>query len=111
MWSSKRFKTLKYKAIFNRVFIWFFSFDTRTLNTIAPLLFKPGKVTNEYVHGERMKYVNPFQLYLHTSIIFFLVTGIFSSIDSYKDIANKYESKDITEKQKDSILNKTKKRF
>ncbi len=87
----------------------FFSFDTRTLNTIVPLLFKPGKVTNEYVYGHRMKYVNPFQLYLHTSIIFFLITGIFSSIDSYKDIANKYESENPIEKQKDSLLNKTKK--
>lgn len=79
-------KPLSIKQYISEFFSGFFAFDTRTLNTIVPLIFKPGKVTKEYIHGERMKYVNPFQLYLHTSIIFFLITGIFLSIDKYDSI-------------------------
>jgi hypothetical protein len=96
-------KPLSIKQYLTEFLSGFFSFDTRTINTIIPLLFKPGKVTNEYIHGERMKYVNPFQLYLHTSIIFFLVTGIFSSIDSYKKIINTTVDKKVATQKADSI--------
>jgi hypothetical protein len=100
-------KPLSIKQYLTEFLSGFFSFDTRTLNTISPLLFKPGKVTNEYVHGERMKYVNPFQMYLHTSIVFFLITGIFNTIDGYKDVSkfNKTLSKEDVQRQKDSISN------
>ncbi len=98
-------KPLSIKQYLTEFLSGFFSFDTRTLNTVFPLIFKPGKVTNEYIHGERMKYVNPFQLYLHTSIIFFLITGIFSSIDSYKKVADNYNSEKFTEQKKDSLIN------
>ena len=33
-----------------------------------------------------MKYVNPFKLYLHTTILFFLISGIFLSIDKYNEL-------------------------
>jgi len=70
----------------------FFAFDTRTLNTLIPLLTKPGKVSKDYIDGKRMQYVNPFQLYLHASIIFFLFTGIFMSIDNYKEMVSTNKS-------------------
>lgn len=79
-------KPLSIKQYITELLGGFFAFDTRTINTIKPLLFNPGKVTKEYIKGERMKYVNPFQLYLHVSIIFFLVTGIFMSIDRYNNM-------------------------
>lgn len=102
-------KPLSIKQYLTEFLSGFFSFDTRTLNTITPLIFRPGKVTNEYIHGERMKYVNPFQLYLHTSIVFFLITGVFSSIDSYKNIADNYKKGEVSEQKKDSLLNEAKK--
>ncbi len=64
----------------------FYSFDNRFLKTVFPLIFKPGFVTKEYIGGKRIKYVNPFQLYLHITILFFLVVGIFSKIDEYKSL-------------------------
>jgi predicted RNA-binding Zn-ribbon protein involved in translation (DUF1610 family) len=63
----------------------FFSFDNRFFKTIIPLLFKPGKVTREFIEGKRKKYVNPFQLYLNITIIFFLLIGLFSTIDNFRD--------------------------
>ncbi len=62
----------------------FLSFDNRFFKTISPLIFKPGKVTREYIEGKRVKYVNPFQLYLHISIVFFLFLGLFNLIDEFK---------------------------
>lgn len=62
----------------------FFSFDSRLLNTVVALIFKPGYVTKNYVSGKRMRYINPFKLYIQITILFFLVVGIFGTIDKFK---------------------------
>lgn len=77
---------LSVKQYFSEYLNGFFNFDNRFLKTVLPLIFKPGKVTKEYIEGKRIKYVNPFQLYLHITILFFLVVGIFSTIDDYRSI-------------------------
>ncbi|HFS66834.1 MAG TPA: DUF3667 domain-containing protein, partial [Flavobacteriia bacterium] len=87
-------KPLSIKQYLREFLSGFFAFDTRTFHTIFPLLFKPGKVTNDYIKGKRMHYVNPFQLYLHTSIIFFLVIGLMLSMDEYDSLIHK-KNKDI----------------
>ena len=75
---------LSIKQFISEFFSGFFSFDTRFFNTFVPLLFKPGKVSKDYVEGKRRRYVNPFQLYLHVTIVFFLLQGLFSALDEYK---------------------------
>lgn len=77
---------LSLKQYFSEYLSGFFNFDNRFLKTVTPLLFKPGFVTKEYIKGKRIKYVNPFQLYLHITILFFLMIGIFSTIDRFKTI-------------------------
>jgi ABC-type multidrug transport system permease subunit len=62
----------------------FFEFDNRFLRTVVPLLIKPGKVSKDYVNGRRIYYANPFQLYLHITILFFLTVGVFQTIDRFK---------------------------
>jgi len=66
----------------------FFSFDSRLLNTVVALIFKPGYVTKNYVEGKRMRYINPFKLYLQITILFFLVIGLFGTIDKYKPVTS-----------------------
>lgn len=39
--------------------------------SVALLLFKPGRLTLEYIQGRRVRYVEPLRLYLSFSIIFF----------------------------------------
>lgn len=103
---------------FNKLVSGFFSYDSQFWTTFIPLLIKPGKVAKEYIQGKRAKYVNPFQLYLHVSIIFFLILGISNKIDSaknpIKDIATASKSLDSLSKldpQKvDSIKAEIKKR-
>lgn len=77
-------KKISLKQYFSTYFDDFFSFDNRLFNTILPLMFKPGSVTKNYVAGKRMTYMNPFQLYLHITILFFLAISIFKTIDQFK---------------------------
>jgi len=97
---------LSIKQFVSEFFAGFFSFDSRFLKTLIPLLLKPGKVSKEYIQGKRMKYTNPFQMYLHTSILFFLLTGLISTITSYKNLGKEGS---LSKKIKDSALVDTKK--
>jgi len=74
------------KQYFSETLSGFFSFDNRLFRTLVPLIFRPGKVSKEYVEGQRMKYANPFQLFLHVTILFFLMQGIFHRIEVFKSM-------------------------
>ncbi|MFC5480431.1 DUF3667 domain-containing protein [Massilia suwonensis] len=41
--------------------------------SVALLLFRPGRLTRDYIEGKRVRYVEPLRLYLSFSIIFFAV--------------------------------------
>lgn len=88
-------KKISLKQYLSAYFDDFLSFDSRLLNTVVALIFKPGYVTKNYVEGRRMAYINPFRLYINITILFFLLVGIFSTIDKYKPIAE--NSVDIVE--------------
>jgi len=103
---------LSLSSFINSLFEGFLSYDSRFWKTFLLLLTKPGKVSKEYVEGKRVRFVNPFQLYLNVSIIFFLIIGIsnkFSS-DSNDDnafINTKATLDSISQKEKikiDSLL-------
>jgi hypothetical protein len=100
---------LSIKQFISDFFAGFFNFDSRFFKTFIPLLFKPGKVPKDYIEGKRMKYVNPFQLYLNVTIIFFLMQGFFSALDEYKlSDPTIEESNQVT---KDSIAQQTHKQL
>ncbi|MDR0793091.1 MAG: DUF3667 domain-containing protein [Chitinophagaceae bacterium] len=50
-----------------------FHFDGKFFNTVGALLFKPGLLSKEYIKGRRAAYLNPIQMYIFISAIFFLV--------------------------------------
>lgn len=99
-------------SFINSLFEGFLSYDSRFWNTFFLLLTKPGKVSKDYVEGKRVRFVNPFQLYLNVSIIFFLIIGIsnkFSPDSNYEDafINTKATLDSISQKEKiklDSLL-------
>ncbi len=41
--------------------------------TLFALLFRPGRLTNEYIRGRIVSYIAPFRLYLVASVLFFLL--------------------------------------
>ncbi len=76
-------KKLSFKDFFNEFFASIFSYDSRLRHTIIALLFSPGKISKEYIHGKRVKYANPFRFYLSVSIIFFIINGLFIDFDKF----------------------------
>jgi hypothetical protein len=53
--------------------------DSRFMRTIKPLLFKPGRLTRDYMNGRRFRYAPPMRLYIFSSIVFFVLAAFFSS--------------------------------
>ncbi len=51
------------------------SYDSKILQTLAALLWRPGKITREYIAGRRLSYTNPFRFLLSLAIIYFLLLG------------------------------------
>jgi len=81
-------KKLSINNFVNNLFSGFFSYDSRFWTTFIPLLTKPGKVSKDYIEGKRVRFVNPFQLYLNVSIIFFLLLGITHKFEGDKNPIN-----------------------
>ncbi len=50
----------------------YFHFDQHFFNTLKPLLFQPGKLTNEYMAGKRVRYLHPIKMYIFISLVYFL---------------------------------------
>ncbi|MCF6263886.1 MAG: DUF3667 domain-containing protein [Xanthomonadales bacterium] len=55
--------------------------DSRLTRTLKPLLFQPGKLADDYMHGRRFRYTSPVRLYLFSSIIFFLLAGFITNFE------------------------------
>lgn len=49
-----------------------FNFDSRTLRTLGPLLFRPGRLTLEYFEGHRVRFVSPVRLFFFFCVAAFL---------------------------------------
>ncbi|MGJ7916413.1 DUF3667 domain-containing protein [Massilia sp. LXY-6] len=47
--------------------------EGKLLQTMKLLLFKPGQLSLEYLHGRRVRYIEPLRVYLSFSLIFFAV--------------------------------------
>ena len=52
------------------------SVDSRMARTVLPFLLRPGFLTVEWTRGRRARFSSPLRLYLLTSFVFFLATGI-----------------------------------
>ncbi len=81
-------KKLSFGVFLNNLFEGLFSYDSRFWRTFIPLLIKPGKVSKEFIEGKRAKFVNPFQMYLNVSVVFFLLLGITNKMDSDNNSKN-----------------------
>ena len=54
-------------------------FDSRFVRTIKPLLFRPGRLTRDYLDGKRFRFVPPLRLYIFSSIAFFFLMATLAS--------------------------------
>jgi Protein of unknown function (DUF3667) len=53
----------------------FLNWDSKFFATIALLIFKPWRLTNEFLAGKRVRHANPLRLYLLASILFFFAVN------------------------------------
>jgi hypothetical protein len=75
-------------------------FDSRFMRTMKPLLFKPGRLTRDYLEGRRYRYTPPLRLYLFSSIVFFIVAALLSSNAVRESIGDfSASSEQLTEQQ------------
>lgn len=51
----------------------YFSFDSKFFNTLVPLITKPAFLSLEFITGRRVRYINPIQLFVFISFLYFLV--------------------------------------
>ena len=51
------------------------SFDSKFFNTAKPLIFNPAFLSREFIEGRRVRYINPIQLFVFSSFLFFLVNS------------------------------------
>src|SRR3954471_20435869 len=49
--------------------------DSKIVQTLKLLLFKPGELTAEFLRGRRSRYVPPIRLYLVCSLLFFALAA------------------------------------
>lgn len=76
----------------------YFHFDHQFFHTLKPLLFQPGKLTNEYMAGRRMQYLHPIKMYIFISLIFFIL------IFKHKEEEKKEDFKKLNNKEKAAVL-------
>ncbi len=81
-------KKISFKDVIDEFFSSFISYDSKIRKTLAALIFKPGKITKEYINGKRVAYTNPFRFLLSLCIVYFLMlncTSNLSDIDRFGD--------------------------
>ena len=57
----------------------FMDFDSRFMRTLKPLLFRPGRLTRDYLDGRRFRYVPPLRLYIFSSLAFFFLAALLTT--------------------------------
>lgn len=75
-------KKLAFNDFFNEFFAGIFAYDSRFYRTLGVLLFKPGKISKDYIEGKRVRYANPYRFYLSASILFFLMWSFTIDIET-----------------------------
>ena len=53
----------------------YFTFDSKIIRSVVPLLIRPGWLTTEYLIGRRARYIPPLRMFIFLSVIFFVVIG------------------------------------
>lgn len=55
------------------VFSNYFSLDSKFVKSFVPFFFRPGVLTNRFVEGKRVRFIQPVRLYVFTSLMFFFI--------------------------------------
>jgi hypothetical protein len=62
----------------------FLALDGKLWRSLLPLYFRPGRLTQRYLEGERVQFIKPLRMYLALSVILFLVMSWQTRIEPAK---------------------------
>ena len=94
-------KKLSLKDFFDAFFSNLLSYDSKLLKTLTALLWRPGKITRDYIDGKRVSYTNPFRFLLSLSIIYFLMLNFSSNFSSLDDQAGSAQTEGFLNRMTD----------
>lgn len=83
----------------------FYSFESKFFKTFGFLLFRPGRMINDYNAGKRESYYHPARMYVFLSFIFFLVLSFMPDEDK---IDLRENGKELTREEKKQVLDSVK---
>lgn len=58
----------------------YFGIDGRLWTSLKLLLFRPGKLTEEYLAGRRVRYLRPLRIYLSATLAFFFLLALLDPV-------------------------------
>lgn len=61
------------KSLFSHFLNDYFTFDSKIVRSILPLITRPAFLTKQFLAGRRVQYIAPLRLFIFLSLIFFLV--------------------------------------
>jgi hypothetical protein len=61
------------------------SLDSRLWRTLGLLIFRPGRLTLDYLQGKRARFVPPVRLFIASSIVFFFIANLNTRFDFGSD--------------------------
>jgi hypothetical protein len=79
----------------------FYSFESKFFKTFGFLLFKPGRIINDYNAGKRESYYHPVRMYVFLSFIFFLVLSFVPDEDK---ININQDGRELSSEEKKQVL-------
>ena len=65
-----------------------FHFETKAWRTLPLLLFRPGRLTREFIEGKRVRYVAPLPLFLFMMFLMFMTFSLTSHQDGSPKVVN-----------------------
>jgi len=75
----------KLKKLFSQAFDVFTHIDSKLFKSLKHLLFKPGQLSTAFVEGHRKPFMKPFQIFILTNILFFIVL---TDVDIFRKPSN-----------------------
>lgn len=75
-------RRVKFRFLIGDFLADYFTFDSKILRSLGPLLFRPGKLTREFNAGHRVKFIPPLRMYIFISIIYFALLHTASKMDN-----------------------------
>ena len=83
-----------FRSLFGQFLGGILNYDSALVKTMARLFGAPGKLSADYLKGQRARYIHPVRLYLFISALFFLsLNYVFTPLEKSLESASQFDQK------------------